>query len=101
MRSCVLRLWPELAEEDVRNTSSGAQGEDVQLSAAARLALNNVQIECKNLARIAVYKLYEQAVSHGPHQPVLIIKQNRSNPLAVVDADYFFGLLRKVQCASS
>lgn len=94
VRDIILSINPELMGEDVRNTSSGAQGEDVQLSPAAR-ELIPMQIECKNLARHAVYKHYEQASTHGNHEPLLIIKQNRSKPLAVVDAAYYFELLRK------
>jgi len=66
----------------------GAQGEDVQLSPAAR-KLFPYQIECKNLAKIAVYNYYLQALSHGHREPVVFIKQNGSKPLAIVDAEYF------------
>lgn len=72
----------------------GAQGEDCTLSSAAR-KLVPFQIECKSLARIGVYKLYEQAQAHGKHEPLLVIKQNRSKHLAVVDAETFFALVRK------
>lgn len=80
---------PALQEGDVRSTSMGAGGEDVQLSPAAR-AVYPIQIECKNLAKIAVYDYYRQAATHGGHEPVVVIKQNNCKPLVVVDADYFF-----------
>jgi hypothetical protein len=67
----------------------GAGGEDIQLSSAAREIIP-FTIECKNNARIAVYKFYEQACQHGKGEPIVVIKQNRSKPLVIVDADYFF-----------
>jgi hypothetical protein len=67
----------------------GAGGEDVQLSPAAR-KLMPFTIECKNMAKIAVYNYYEQAKTHSKGEPLVVIKQNHSKPLVIVDADYFF-----------
>ena len=72
----------------------GAQGEDVQLSEAGFSAFS-YGIECKNLAKIAVYKFYEQATTHGSAEPLVVIKQNRSKPLAIVDLEHFIDLVRK------
>lgn len=85
---------PELEEGDCRSTSMGASGEDVQLSPAAR-KIYPMQIECKNRSKMAVYADYQQAATHGPHEPVVVIKQNHCKPLVVVDADYFFRNFRK------
>ena len=72
----------------------GAQGEDVQLS-EADLRCFPFSVECKNLAKVAVYKFYEQASTHSTAEPLVVIKQNRSKPLAVVDLDHFIDLVRK------
>ena len=72
----------------------GAQGEDVQLSESGLKAFP-FSIECKNLAKIAVYKFYEQATTHGSAEPLVVIKQNRSKPLAIVDLEHFIDLVRK------
>jgi alpha/beta superfamily hydrolase len=74
----------------------GAGGEDVQLSPLAR-SLFNYTVECKNRAAIAVYKDYEQAKTHGLVEPLVILKQNNSKPLALVDADHFFDLVVKIE----
>jgi hypothetical protein len=58
------------------------------LSPAAR-RLFPFQVECKNLAKIAVYNFYLQALTHGHHEPIVFIKQNGSKPLAIVDAEWF------------
>jgi hypothetical protein len=74
----------------------GAGGEDVQLSTAAR-ELVSYTIECKNRKAIAVYKDYEQAKTHGLIEPLVILKQNLSKPLALVDAEHFFDLVVKIE----
>jgi hypothetical protein len=72
----------------------GASGEDVQLSSAAR-SIFPFQIECKNRKAIAVFKDYEQAQTHGLVEPLVVLKQNNSKPLVLVDAEYFIELVRK------
>ena len=89
VRDQILSRFPSLTIDDVRSTSMGAGGEDIQLSKAAR-DLFPYTVECESNARIAVYKFYEQAQAHGKGEPVVVIKQNRSKPLVIVDAEYFF-----------
>ena len=83
-----------LHSDDVRSTSMGNGGEDVQLSPKAR-ELFPFQIECKNKKSYSVYKDYFQACEHGDHTPVLVIKQNDCQPLVVVDAEWFFSFCKK------
>lgn len=94
VRDELLKRLPQLEPEDAKSTSSGAGGEDVQLSPAAR-KLFPYQIECKNLAKIAVYNYYMQCQKHGKHQPIVFIKQNHAKPLVVIDAEYFMDLVTK------
>ncbi len=86
----ILQKFPTLSEHDVRSTSMGATGVDVLLSSAS-LKLFPFSVECKNLARIAVYSLYEQAVANklDGTKALLVIKQNRSNPLVVLSLEDF------------
>lgn len=93
IRDLILSTFPFLERDDVRSTTMGDGGEDVQLSPVARKVLP-FQIECKNRGRMSVFKDYEQARSHGDHEPLLIIKQDGSRPLAVVDVEWFFNKLR-------
>lgn len=95
VRDAILTQYPALEPDDVRSTSMGAGGEDVQLSPAAR-KLFPYSIECKNLAKIAVYNYYTQAETNsGKYEPLVVIKQNRSKPLAVIDFDHFMELIRR------
>jgi len=94
VRDSILDYFPTLEADDVRSTSMGAGGEDVQLSPAAR-KLFPYSVECKNLAKIAVFNYYEQSRTNaGNYEPLVVIKQNRSKPLAVVDLDHFMNLVR-------
>ena len=97
VRDKILSTFPQLEADDVRSTSMGANGEDVQISPAAR-KLFPYQIECKSREKIAVYGMYEQAQSHGKtFEPLVVLKQNRCKPLVVVDFDHFMELVKKAQ----
>ena len=92
VRDLLLSVFIELEADDVKSTSMGAGGEDVQLSPAARRKFP-YQIECKAKARAQVYTWYDQAKSHGDHEPVVFIKMDRRRPLVVVDAEHFTKLV--------
>jgi hypothetical protein len=92
VRDKLLEYAPELEPDDIKSTSMGAGGEDVQLSPAAR-KMYPYQIECKSMAKVGVYSFYKQAAAHGTRQPLVVVKQNGAKPLAIVDADYFFKLI--------
>jgi hypothetical protein len=92
--SKMLETFPQLEADDCKSTSMGNSGEDIQLSPAARKVMP-ISVECKNRASMAVYKDYAQATSNAKsNEPVLVIKQDRSKPLVVIDLDYFMRLLK-------
>lgn len=95
VRDAILEAFPDLTNRDVRSTSMGASGVDVTLSevAAKRFPYS---VECKNRARMAVYDLWMDTmgnVADNTH-PLLVIKQNHSEPLAVVSLKHFMELCR-------
>ena len=92
VRDEILKLFPELTEDDVRSTSMGVSGTDIQLSAIGK-KLFPYDVECKNYAKFAVYNHYNQRKSEL--ETLLIIKQNRSKPLAIVDLEHFMDLVRR------
>ena len=73
----------------------GAGGEDIQFSQEVGDQLG-ISIECKSRESIAVYAFYSQAADNCPEgrEPVVIIKQNHSKPLAGIDAKYYVKLLK-------
>lgn len=97
VRDKILELFPVLEPDDVKSTSMGAGGEDVQLSPAARRMIP-ISVECKAKAKIAIYKDYEQAVANAPAnmEPVLFMKGDRKPAVAIVDACFFLDLMRSL-----
>jgi len=90
----ILAYFPEFSEEDIKVTSSGATGEDLTFSASVRSRLP-ISIECKKHGKFALYKHYKQAEANANgNEPVLVIEQDRSKPLAIVDLEYFIYLHR-------
>lgn len=95
VRDKIYKAFPRLEEGDVRSTSMGAGGEDLQLSPAARKVFP-YSVECKAYKSFAIYKVLEQASSNCPKgaEPIAIIKGDRQRPLAVIDAEHFFQLVQ-------
>lgn len=95
VRDKVYETFPQLEEGDVLSTSMGAGGEDLKLSPAAR-RLFPYSVECKAFKSFAIYKVLEQAASNAPKgaEPIAIIKGDRQRPLAVIDAEHFFELVK-------
>jgi|TARA_R110000823_G_scaffold25816_4_gene75959 hypothetical protein len=96
VRNKILALFPHLEDDDCKSTGMGQPGEDVQLSPFARKSLP-VSIECKARKSIAVYSYYSQAAENCPKklEPVVFIKADRKQPLAIVDADFFLKLMAR------
>jgi hypothetical protein len=93
VRDKILLLFPTLTARDVKSTSMGASGEDILLSTAAH-AVVPFYIEAKSRAKLAVYKFFEQ--SKTDQNVLLVVKENRKKPLAVVDLDLFLSLLKEI-----
>ena len=94
VRDLILETFTDLEPDDVRSTSMGAGGEDLQLSPAARKKFP-YSVECKNVEKLSVWNAYEQAQANcGKHEPLLVMKKNRKKPLVVLDLDAFISLLK-------
>lgn len=90
VRDYLLQIAPFLSKSDVKSTTMGESGEDIQFSAEARRWLP-FSIECKNReADAGLWKAYDQA-SATEYQPLLFIKKNGKKPIVVMDAEYFIG----------
>lgn len=93
VRDKFLSIFPELTDRDIKSTSMGAQGEDIQLSSAA-FALIPFYIEAKNREKIAIYKWFEQ--SKVKEDVLLVVKENNKAPLAIVTLDVFTRMLKEL-----
>lgn len=90
-----MTTFPELTKNDVRSTSMGASGTDLQLSTAA-LKLMPYSVECKSHAQMAVYGMFDQCMDNclPDTDPLLVIKVNHKEPLAVITLEHFFDLVK-------
>jgi hypothetical protein len=89
----ILAHHPELQQDDCTSRSMGCPGVDVLLSPKAQETFP-ISIECKSHAKYGVYKDYQQAnTNRGNLEPIVVIKQNNSKPLAVMDLDFFLRIL--------
>lgn len=94
VRDAVLAKYPALTEDDVRSCPMGSNGEDIQLSTAAK-ATFPYSVECKARAKVAlVYDALAQAASQNDLTPVAVIKADRKEPLVVLALEDFMALLK-------
>ena len=97
VRDKLYKAFSVLEDGDIRSTSMGAGGMDIQLSPAAG-KLIPWSIECKSNKAIAVYKFYDQAKENAnkKHEAVVFMKMNGRKPLAMVDAEHFIKMQQKL-----
>ena len=88
VRDILLEAFKDtLEEDDVKSTTMGESGEDIQLSPAAR-KLIPYAFECKNQEKLNIWSALEQAESNGEKgTPVLVFKRNRSKTYAVIQKE--------------
>ena len=88
----LLTKFPSLTEADVRSTSMGAGGEDVQLSSAAQ-RLFPYSIEAKNQERVNVWAALVQARSNAAKRtPLVVFKKNGEDPHVLLNWNHFIEL---------
>jgi len=91
LRDKVLAKFPRLTDRDVKSTTMGESGSDLVLSQAA-FEIFPYDVECKSLARFAIYKHYEQRGNPNGER-LLVIKGNHKEPLVIVSLEHFMELL--------
>ena len=85
-------LFLALTADDIKVAIMGERGADVKLSKKAKKVFP-YNIECKNTEGWKkIYDAYDQAHSHGTDNPLVFIKMNHREPLAIVDAKHFMRL---------
>ena len=95
IRDILLENFTELEPDDIKSTTMGESGEDIQLSPAAR-KLIPYAIECKNQEKLNIWDSLQQAEKNcGVYDPVLIFKRNRSKTYAVINIEKFIELINE------
>ena len=97
VRDELLSLFKNLTDDDIYCAIIGESGADVKFSLKAQKILP-YSIECKNKETFkGIYDIIKQAQSNAKKNqvPLGIIKMNNFEPLAVVDARFFFNIVRE------
>ena len=86
----------DIHPEDIESRSMGAGGEDLIMARAAREKFP-MSVECKNQEKVNVWESYKQAEDNSKdYEPVVVIKRNNSQPLVLVDSEYFVSMFKKL-----
>lgn len=85
-----------LTVDDIRVTVGSETGADIKLSAKAK-SVFPFSLELKRRASFkGIYDFYKQASNHYKELiPAVIIRQDRSEPLIILDLDNFLTLINK------
>jgi hypothetical protein len=94
LKEKLLSWAPDLKDDDIQVTSSGAGGEDLKLSPLAR-SIYPISFECKNTETIQIWAAYKQACDNArEHIPVVCFSRNRSETMITLKLDDFLRLIR-------
>jgi hypothetical protein len=89
-----------IPRKSVLVTPSGVTGQDLSIETHYQPQFP-FAVEAKSHAKISIYKHFEQARSHAKSTrssgtiPVLVVKQDRSTPLVVMDAGDWLALVSR------
>ena len=74
VRDRLLETFPEFEPDDIKSTTMGDTGEDIQLSPAARKKLPiTIEVKRRKSALKTVYGYLEQAGNHAKGEPVVFL----------------------------
>ncbi len=98
-RDSILSTFADLlVEDDVRSTSMGSSGEDVQLSPRAREVFP-FSVECKNTEKINIWSAIEQASINAQKKKsdyLVVFRRNRMKAQVVLEFDVLMKLLKEL-----
>jgi len=85
-----------LTEEDVKSTTMGESGVDVQLSKEAKKVFP-FSIECKNQEKLNVWSSMNQAESNkGDLMPLLVFKRNRTKTYCMLEFEDLIKIMKNI-----
>lgn len=89
-----------LEEDDVRSTSMGKAGEDIEMSPVAQKYFP-FSIECKNQESMNIWRALKQAESQNrKRKPLVVFKRNRSETYCALKFDDLLDLISQIERVS-
>lgn len=96
IRDKILETFPELEPDDVKSTTMGDSGVDIQLSPAARKLLPiSAEVKRRKSGMKIQYDWIEQAKRHRKGEPVVFFRADRKDWIVMVSLDHYMELLRE------
>jgi len=95
IRDKLLETFPEFEPDDIRSTTMGDTGEDIQLSPAARKKLPiTIEVKRRKAGLKTVYGYLDQATNHGKGDPIVFYRSDRNPWIVITELDHYMELLR-------
>ena len=95
VRDKLLETFPEFEPDDIKSTTMGDTGEDIQLSPAARKKMPiSIEVKRRKGGFKTVYSYIEQASKHGKGEPVVFFRSDRKPWVVMVGMDHYTDLLK-------
>lgn len=96
IRDAILAKFPELEPDDVKSTTMGDSGEDIQLSPAARRLLPiTIEVKRRKSGMKIAYDFIAQAKAHKKGEPVVCFRADRQEWIVMVGLDHYLDLIRR------
>ena len=96
IRDKLLETFTEFEPDDIKSTTMGDTGEDIQLSPAARKKLPiAIEVKRRKSGMKMAYDYIEQASKHGKGEPVVFFRADRKDWITMISIDHYMELLRK------
>ena len=95
VRDKLLETFSEFEPDDIKSTTMGDTGEDIQLSPAARKKIPlSIEVKRRKEGLKTVYGYLDQASNHAKGEPVVFYRSDRKPWLVVVGMDHYMELLK-------
>ena len=95
VRDRLLETFPEFEPDDIKSTTMGDTGEDIQLSPLARKTLPiSIEVKRRKSGMKTAYDYIDQAGNHGKGEPVVFYRSDRQPWIVMVGMDHYMELLR-------
>ena len=95
IRDKLLEVFPEFEEDDIKSTTMGDTGEDIQLSPAARKKIPiTIEVKRRKSGMKTAYDYMEQASKHGKGEPVVFFRAVRKSWITMISLEHYMDLLR-------
>jgi len=95
IRDKLLETFPEFEPDDIRSTTMGDTGEDIQLSPAARKKLPvTIEVKRRKAGLKTVYGYLDQATNHGKGDPIVFYRSDRNPWIVITEIDHYMELLK-------